>query len=309
MNSVVLITVCLQMKQEDQDGVEKEVEELKEEVRKEIVHAMNIPTEHTNLLKLVDAVERLGVAYYFEQEIDQVLQHFYNAYGDKWNGGAISVWFRIMRQHGYFVSTDIFNSYKSKDGAIKESLNDDVVGLLELYEATYLRLPGEIILDDALSFTRGRLDDISKDLSLTNSIVSKQIQEALAQPLHKRVPIIESVRYISFYQQQPSHNMSLLKLARLGFNLLQSLHKKELNQIYKWWKGFDVPTNLPYARNRLVESYFWSLCVYFEPQYLESRMFLAKVFATATLLDDTYDAYGTLEELEIFTKALKMYVN
>ncbi|KAL8231083.1 hypothetical protein R6Q57_000861 [Mikania cordata] len=293
--------------QEDQAGIEKEVEELKEEVRKDILHAMNIPTEHTNLIKLVDAVERLGIDYYFEQEINQVLQHLYNTYGDKWKGGAISVWFRIMRQRGYFVSTDIFNNYKGNDGSCKEPLDGDVVGLLELYEATYLRVPGEIILDDALAFTRGRLDDLSKDLSLTNSIVSKQIKEALVQPLHKRVPRIEALRYISFYQQQPSHNKSLLKLAKLGFNLLQSLHKKELSQIYKWWKGFDVPTNIPYARNRLVECYFWSLCVFFEPKYSESRMFLAKVLSMETLLDDTYDAYGTLKELEIFTEALKKW--
>ncbi|KAL8250840.1 hypothetical protein R6Q59_034533 [Mikania micrantha] len=293
--------------QEDQSGVEKEVEELKEEVRKEILQALNLPTEHTNLLKLVDAVERLGVGYYFEPEIGQVLQHFYDAYGDKWTGGATSVWFRMMRQHGYFVSSDIFNNYKGKDGAFKKPSDDDVMGLLDLYEATYLRVPGEVILDDALAFARGRLDDISKDLSLTNSIVSKQIQEALTQPLHKRVPRIEALRYISFYQLKPSHNKPLLKLAKLGFNLLQSLHKKELSQICKWWKCFDVPTNLPYARNRLVESYFWSLSVYFEPQYSESRMFLAKVFAVATVLDDTYDAYGTLEELEIFTDAIKRW--
>ncbi|MFS7973246.1 putative alpha-isocomene synthase [Helianthus anomalus] len=93
------------MKQEDQTGVEKVVEDLKEEVKKEILRALNTHAEHTNLLKLVDAVERLGIDYYFEEDIKQVLQHFYDAYVDNWSGGATSVWFRIMRQHGFFVSS------------------------------------------------------------------------------------------------------------------------------------------------------------------------------------------------------------
>nr|GFD13307.1 hypothetical protein [Tanacetum cinerariifolium] len=62
-----------------------------------------------------------------------------------------------------------------------------------------------------------------------------------------------------FYEQQESHNASLLKLAKLGFNLFQSLNKKELSQLSMWWKDFDAPTNLPYVRDRLVECYFWAL--------------------------------------------------
>nr|GEY78512.1 alpha-isocomene synthase [Tanacetum cinerariifolium] len=57
----------------------------------------------------------------------------------------------------------------------------------------------------------------------------------------------------------------------------------------------------------MVECYFWSLGVFFEPKYSQSRMFLAKVIAVATILDDTYDAYGTYEELDIFTEALQRW--
>ncbi|XP_076945767.1 alpha-isocomene synthase-like [Bidens hawaiensis] len=216
-------------------------------------------------------------------------------HGDK---GAITT-VRRLEEIETIVITNILNSYKGRDGTFKEPLENDIEGLLELFEATYLGVPGEIMIDDALAFTRGRLEHILKDPSLKNTTVSKQIEEALKRPLHKRLPRLEALRYIPFYQQQASHNESLLKLAMLGFNLLQSLHKIELSQISMWWKRYDVPNNLPYARNRLVECYFWSLSVFFEPQYSQSRMFLAKFISVETLLDDTYDAYGTYEELEM----------
>ncbi|XP_071719884.1 sesquiterpene synthase TPS1-like [Rutidosis leptorrhynchoides] len=292
--------------QEEQDDVKQIIASLIE-VRKEILVALNDATKHTNLLKLVDDIQRLGIPYYFEQEITQSLEHIYTVYGDEWNGDNTPCWFRLLRTAGFYVSCESFGKYKNDDGSFKESLINDVRGMLELYEAAYLRVPGEIILDELLAFTKTHLENIANDPLRCNHTLSKHIREALERPIHKSLPRLEAVRYIAFYGQEGSHNKTLLRLAKLGFNELQSLHKKELSELSRWWKAFDPTKNLHFVRDRLVEAYFWILGVYYEPQYSKSRIFLTKAFQMATTADDMYDSYGIYEELELFIKAVRRW--
>ena len=77
----------------------------------------------------------------------------------------------------------------------------------------------------------------------------------------------------------------------------------------RWWKDLDFATKLPFARDRIVECYFWILSVYFEPQYSLARKTLTKVISITSALDNIYDAYGTLEELEPFTEAIERFIN
>ena len=66
----------------------------------------------------------------------------------------------------------------------------------------------------------------------------------------------------------------------------------------------DFESKLPYARNRLVEGYIWVMATYFEPKYALGRKIITKVTTMASIIDDTYDAYGTLEELQALVDAI-----
>ncbi|KAD3641566.1 hypothetical protein E3N88_30790 [Mikania micrantha] len=298
-------------KRKELDFEKQLVNELKERVRKELVVFEESSTlQHTKLLELIDAVQRLGVAYHFEDEIMECLTSIYVTYGDKSNEeGSLqstSLLFRLLRQQGFNVSSEIFNNYKNENGKFLESLREDIHGMLSLYEATHMRVEGEDVLDEALEFTKYHLENIiEKHICSNDASLETQIHQALQRPLRKKSPRIEALHYIPVYQQQESHNENLLALAKLDFNLLQDLHRKELSQISKWWKNLDVSSKLPYVRDRIVEGYFWILMVYFEPQHAKSRIFLVKACNVIIMLDDTFDNYATYEELEIFTKAVQ----
>ncbi|THG00676.1 hypothetical protein TEA_002058 [Camellia sinensis var. sinensis] len=76
---------------------------------------------------------------------------------------------------------------------------------------------------------------------------------------------------------------------------------------FRWWKELDFAKKMPFARDRIVECYFWILGVYFEPQYLLARRMLTKMIALTSIIDDIYDVYGTLEELALFTNAIERW--
>ncbi|KAJ0433273.1 putative beta-farnesene synthase [Helianthus annuus] len=195
------------------------VEELKEEVRKKLMikASSNESMQHRKLIQLIDVLQRLGIAYHFEEEIEEALQHIYVTYSEKWsddnNLQNISLWFRLLRQQGFNISSGIFKNHMDNKGHFSESLCDDAEGMLALYEASYMRVEGEELLDDALEFTKTHLAIIAMDPSC-EPLLRIKIQQALKQPLRKRLPRLEAVRYISIYRQEASHNEGIFCINR-----------------------------------------------------------------------------------------------
>lgn len=97
-----------------------------------------------------------------------------------------------------------------------------------MYEACHVRVHEDKILDEALSFCTTHLSAIVNQLS---SPLHDEVTHALHQPLHKEMPRVESRNYINIYEKDPLHDKTLLKFAKLDFDLLQALHKKEIKDL------------------------------------------------------------------------------
>ncbi|XP_020963799.1 sesquiterpene synthase [Arachis ipaensis] len=263
-------------------------------------------------LSLIDSIQRLSISYHFEREVDKALEEIYNNFTNNslliedYDLHFIALLFRLFRQNGYHISSDVFIKFKNIKGDFNEiNVVQNVEEIWSLYEAAQLRIHGEDILEEAHKFTYNKLKSFINQLS---PCLGDQINRSLRLPLHKTVSRIRARSYMSFYKENPSHNKVLLSLAKLDFNMLQSLHKKEIGNITRWCKKLGFATKVSYARDRVVETFFWPLTMSSEPKYSTWRLILGKLLACICLLDDTYDAFGTFEELQLLTEAIKRLI-
>ncbi|KAK6919445.1 Terpene synthase, N-terminal domain [Dillenia turbinata] len=208
-------------------------EKMKEEVRCLIRAAME-PLER---LELIDAVQRLGLRYQFEIEIKNAVQNVVNQTSDQdalfhHDLHSTSLRFRILRQHGFHVPQEIFDRFKDESGHFKADLCNDVKGLLSLYEASFFGLEDENTIDDAKVFATKHLKDVNE--AELAPLMARKVNHALDMPLHWRLNRVEARWFIDTYREETNKNLLLLEFAKLDFNMVQSIHQKEVRKLAGW---------------------------------------------------------------------------
>ncbi|KAL4026915.1 hypothetical protein IC575_015363 [Cucumis melo] len=105
---------------EEEEMVEEEVQKLKEEVMSMFIIAQN-PSQK---LSLIDSIQRLGLSYHFEKEITEILHHMQkpSVVDNDENIYEVALRFRLLRQQGYAIPTEIFNKFTNEDEDFKESI-------------------------------------------------------------------------------------------------------------------------------------------------------------------------------------------
>ncbi|XVF61827.1 hypothetical protein PTKIN_Ptkin08bG0162100 [Pterospermum kingtungense] len=261
-------------------------------------------------LELVDTLQRLGLSYHFHNEIKNILESIRADQGEGlWKNDnlyATALEFRLLRQHGYKAIQEVFSSFMDDKGNFKAGLCEDYKGLLNLYEASYLSLEGEVILDKARNFAAEQLQEHLKQKKL-DEYFSMLVYHALELPLHWRMLRLEARWFVDVYERREDRNPILLELAKLDFNIVQAMHQDDLRYASRWWRNTGLGEKLTFARDRLMENFLWTVGVAPDPQFGNGRRILAKVNALITTIDDVYDVYGTLDELELFTEAVERW--
>ncbi|OAP00465.1 TS1 [Arabidopsis thaliana] len=266
----------------EMNALAQEIERLKPEVGEMLMFSSkSIESTKTRILFIYMLVS-LGVAFHFEDEIEQSLEEGFEKIQEMIAGEddlyTISIMFWVFRTYGYNMST-----------------------------AAHLRTTREDILEEALSFTTRNLESLARAGASSPHILMR-IRNALCMPQHYNAEMIFAREYISFYEQEEDHNKMLLRFAKINFKFLQLNWIQELKTLTKWWKQQDLASKLPpYFRDRLIECYLFAIMIYFEPQFSLGKVSLAKINTVFTLVDDTCDRYGNVSEVAALVQCVERW--
>ncbi|XP_047309489.1 (3S,6E)-nerolidol synthase 1-like [Impatiens glandulifera] len=266
-------------------------------------------------LVMIDAVQRLGIEYHFNEEIETILGRHYVHFNNGNNNHdeyrrlyQVSTCFRLLRQQGYYVSADnAFKKFKnSKDGKFKKELTVDIKGLMGLYEASQLNIGSEdLVLDEAGEFSArflnasiGRLCDRE----------ARMVGNTLKHPYHKSLARFMAKDFLKDFSGLKDGWPNMVKeLARMDFDMIQTLHQKEVIQVSKWWKDKGLARDLKFARDQPAKWYLWPMATITNPKFSEQRVELTKPVSFIYLIDDIFDVYGSLDQLTLFAKAIERW--
>ena len=89
------------MSSTQQAYMEERAEVLREDVRKILMGSTELP----ETLNLILTLQRLGLDYYYENEIDKLLHGIYNSDYNNKDLNLVSLRFYLLRKNGYYVSS------------------------------------------------------------------------------------------------------------------------------------------------------------------------------------------------------------
>nr|WAB71044.1 gamma-terpinene synthase [Mentha longifolia] len=271
--------------------------------------------EAVKQLELIDDLKNLGLSYFFQDEIKKILSCIYNEHNFFQNNKVgdlhfTALGFRLLRHHGFDVSQEIFDCFKNEEGSDFEKtlIGEDTKGMLQLYEASFLLREGEDTLELARKFSTKYLQKrVDEGIRNDDNNLLSWIRHSLDLPLHWRIQRLEARWFLDAYSRRKDMNPLIFELAILDFNNIQATQLEELKEVSRWWNSSCLAEKLPFVRDRIVECYFWALGLFEPHENGYQRKKAAIIITFVTIIDDVYDVYGTLDELQLFTNTIQRW--
>ena len=124
--------------------------------------------------------------------------------------------------------TDVFKNFKDDDyEKFKACLYDDAKGMMSLHEASYLGVEGEHLLYEARAFTTTHLSAVKPN----NIVEEEEVSHTLDLPRHHRMLRQEARWFIEAYNKREDVNHTLIELATINFNTVQSAFQRDLQDL------------------------------------------------------------------------------
>ncbi|KAH0682744.1 hypothetical protein KY290_021339 [Solanum tuberosum] len=193
--------------------------------------------------------------------------------------------FRLLRLHGYVVSTDAFKIFESKGEffCVAGQTSQAVTGMYNLFRASQLIFPKEKILDDAKKFSSNFLQEKRAQNQLIDKwIITKdlpgEVGYALDVPWYANLPRLETRFFLeqyggeddvwigkTLYRMPLINNNTYLELAKLDYNQCQALHQLEWKSILQWYKECRL-VEFGLSERSLLVRYYLAMGSVFEPR-------------------------------------------
>ncbi|KAG5246829.1 (3S,6E)-nerolidol synthase [Salix suchowensis] len=239
-------------------------------------------------LVMIDTLQRLSIDYHFREEIESFLKtqymNFRSPNHPPLDVFGVALCFRLLRQEGYNVSQEVFNSFKNEEGNFHFIQENDVKGLMEF----------EDILDEAGDFSARLLKRHESEI----------VANTLEHPYHKSLARVMVKNFLNNIDIRNENIKVFSEFAKIDYEIVRSIHQKEILQITNWWKDLGLAKELKFARDQPLKWHMWSISVLADPNLSEHRVDLTRPISLVYIIDDIFDLHGTLDDLSVFTEAV-----
>ncbi|XP_065865092.1 ent-kaur-16-ene synthase, chloroplastic-like [Euphorbia lathyris] len=276
------------------------------------------PLDVNTRISIIDSLEKFGIHRHFSDEITNLLDDTYRSWmqGNEeifLDPGSCAMAFRLLRKHGYDISSDSLAEFEKKEifyhsSSANSAHESDTKSILELYKASQMKiLQNEPVLDRIYGWTSIFLrDQLVKGL-IENKSLYEEVNFALGHP-YANLDRLEIRSYIenynphdvpllkTSYRSSNIDNRDLLTIASRDFNMCQALHREELDYLDRWVKEYKLDT-LKFARQKTAYGFFTIAAILSDPQHSDARISWAQNTGFVTIVDDFFDYDGSMEEL------------